>query len=47
MEQLILPLSDQEEAILSLMKQIEHLKDENRSLHEEIKMLKWTLQEHD
>lgn len=47
MEQMIMPLSEQEEAVLSLMKQIEQLKSENQELRDEIKMLKWSIQEHD
>ncbi len=47
MELLQMPLSDQEEAILSLMKQINKLEHENLTLKEENKMLRWTLTEHD
>lgn len=41
------PLSDSEEAVLQLLIELEKLKEENNSLQEEIKMLKWSLQEHD
>lgn len=47
MKQLQTPLSDKEEAILELMKQVRHLQDENENLIEEVKRLKWSLQEHD
>jgi len=47
MELLQMPLSEQEEAILSLMKQVHKLEHENLTLKEENKMLRWTLTEHD
>jgi hypothetical protein len=42
-----IPLSDREEAILELMKQVRHLEEENNNLREELKQLYWRLQEHD
>jgi uncharacterized protein (UPF0335 family) len=42
-----IPLSDKEEAILQLMQKINRLEDENENLREEVKRLKWSLQEHD
>jgi len=47
MEHLQIPLSDREEAILHLMQKVNRLEDENKTLREEIKQLKWSLQEHD
>ncbi len=47
MEQLQMPLSEQEEAVLELLKQVERLKNENQNLKEEIKQLRWSLTEHD
>jgi uncharacterized protein (UPF0335 family) len=47
MEHLQIPLSDKEEAILELMQKINRLEDENKNLKEQIKQLKWSLQEHD
>lgn len=47
MELLQMPLSDQEEAIVSLLQKISKLEVENENLKQEIKLLRWTLQEHD
>lgn len=47
MEHLKIPLSDQEEAILELLKQVKRLENENLNLKEEIKQLRWTLTEQD
>lgn len=47
MEHLVIPLSDAEEAVLELMKQVERLKFENENLKQEILQLKWTLEEKD
>jgi hypothetical protein len=47
MELLKMPLSDQEEAIVSLMQKINKLEHENRELKEELRMLKWSIMEHD
>jgi prefoldin subunit 5 len=42
-----IPLSDREEAILQLLKQVRNLEEENNNLREELKQLYWRLQEHD
>ena len=42
-----MPLSEQEEAILELMKRISRLEHENYNLKEEVKRLHWSIQEHD
>ena len=47
MEHLTIPLSDREEAILELMRQINHLEHQNFLLKEEIKQLRWSLTEQD
>lgn len=47
MEHLQIPLSEQEEAVLELMKKINRLEHENQTLKEEIARLRWTLTEHD
>lgn len=47
MELLKMPLSEQEEALVSLLQKIHKLEVENENLKEEIKMLRWTLTEHD
>jgi prefoldin subunit 5 len=47
MEQMKIPLSDTEEAVYQLMKQLHMLQGENEKLKEEIKRLQWTLTEHD
>jgi hypothetical protein len=47
MQHLIMPLSDAEEAIVELLRQIENLKYENHLLKQEIIQLKWTLEEKD
>jgi len=47
MEHLLVPLSDKEEAILELMQKINRLEDENKNLKDEVKQLKWSIQEHD
>lgn len=47
MELLALPLSEQEEAILELLKQVNRLEYENENLREDNKRLKWSLTEHD
>jgi len=43
----LIPLNDKEEAILQLMQRINDLEFENSNLKEEIKQLRWSLQEHD
>jgi hypothetical protein len=43
----LIPLNDKEEAILQLMQRINDLEYENSNLKEEIKQLRWSLQEHD
>jgi predicted HTH domain antitoxin len=43
----LIPLNDKEEAILELMKRINDLEYENSNLKDEIRQLKWSLQEHD
>jgi predicted RNase H-like nuclease (RuvC/YqgF family) len=43
----LIPLNDKEEAILQLMQKVNELEYENSNLKEEIKQLKWSLQEHD
>ena len=43
----LIPLNDKEEAILKLMQRINDLEYENSNLKDEIKQLKWSLQEHD
>ena len=43
----LIPLNDKEEAILKLMQRVNELEYENSNLKEEIKQLKWSLQEHD
>jgi predicted RNase H-like nuclease (RuvC/YqgF family) len=40
-------LNDKEETILHFMKRISELEYENSNLKDEIKQLKWTLEEHD
>jgi cell division protein FtsB len=47
MKHLQIPLSDTEEAVLQLLRQVNKLEEENAALKEEIKQLKWSLQEHD
>jgi predicted RNase H-like nuclease (RuvC/YqgF family) len=47
MNQQLIPLNDKEEAILKLMQRVNELEYENSNLKEEIKQLKWSLQEHD
>ena len=47
MELLQMPLSEQEEAILSLMQRVNKLEHENITLKEENRLLRWTLTEHD
>jgi hypothetical protein len=47
MELLKMPLTEQEEAILSLMKRINALEHENFILKEDNKRLRWSLTEHD
>lgn len=47
MEQLHIPLSDKEEAILELMQKINRLEHENAELKQEVKELRWSLTEHD
>ena len=47
MEHLKIPLNEQEEAILQLMRQVSHLEHENSLLREENKQLKWSLTEQD
>lgn len=43
----IVPLSDQEEAILELLLENQQLKQENENLKEEVTRLRWTLEEKD
>ena len=43
----LIPLNDSEEAILELMQRINKLEYENSELKDEIKQLRWSLQEHD
>ena len=43
----LIPLNDKEEAILKLMQRVNELEYENSNLKDEIKQLKWSLQEHD
>ena len=43
----LIPLNDSEEAILQLMQRINDLEYENSNLKDEIKQLRWSLQEHD
>jgi hypothetical protein len=47
LELLMMPLSEQEEAILQLLKRINHLEHENFVLKEENRQLRWTLSEQD
>lgn len=47
MEQLKIPLSDAEEAVLQLLTQVKRLEAENAELKEEIKRLRWSIEEHD
>ena len=47
MKYLQIPLSDTEEAVLELLRKVTRLEEENQTLREEIKQLKWSLQEHD
>jgi predicted RNase H-like nuclease (RuvC/YqgF family) len=47
MEKNLIPLNDKEEAILQLMQRVTELEYENSNLKDEIKQLKWSLQEHD
>ena len=47
MEKNLIPLNDKEEAILQLMQRINELEYENSNLKDEIKLLRWTIQEHD
>ena len=48
MEQMQLPLlNETEETLFFFMKRVSELEHENSNLKEEIKLLKWTLQEHD
>lgn len=47
MEQMTIPLSDTEEAVYQLMKQLHMLQGENEKLREEIRRLQWTLMEQD
>ena len=43
----IVPLSDQEEAILELLMEIQKLKQENDNLKEELRQIYWSLEEKD
>jgi len=43
----LIPLNDKEEAILTLMQRVNDLEYENSNLKDEIKLLKWSLEEHD
>ena len=47
LELMKMPLNEQEEAILSLLKRINALEHENYNLKEDIKRLRWSLTEHD
>jgi uncharacterized protein (UPF0335 family) len=42
-----MPLSDTEEAVLQLLQKVSKLEEENKILKEEIKQLRWSIQEHD
>ena len=43
----IVPLSDQEEAILELLMEIQKLKQENDNSKEELRQIYWSLEEKD
>jgi hypothetical protein len=43
----LIPLNDKEEAILTLIQRVNDLEYENSNLKEEIKQLKWSIQEQD
>ena len=43
----LIPLNDKEEAILELMQRINELEYQNSNLKDEIKQLKWSIQEQD
>jgi hypothetical protein len=43
----LIPLNDKEEAILELMQKVNQLEYENSNLKDEIRQLKWSLQEQD
>ncbi|CAB4170527.1 hypothetical protein UFOVP909_76 [uncultured Caudovirales phage] len=43
----LIPLNDKEEAILTLMQRVNDLEYENSNLKDEIKQLKWSIQEQD
>lgn len=47
LEMMKMPLSEQEEAILHLLKQVNRLEHDNQTLKEEIYRLKWSMTEHD
>jgi len=47
MRHLQMPLSDTEEAVLQLLQKVSKLEEENKILKEEIKQLRWSIQEHD
>jgi hypothetical protein len=48
MEQMQLPLlNETEESLFHFMKRVSELEHENANLKDEIKLLKWSLQEHD
>ena len=47
LELMKMPLNEQEEAILQLMKDVNRLEHENFILREDVKRLKWSLAEHD
>lgn len=47
MHLLAMPLSEQEEAILELLKKVGRLEYENENLREEVKRLKWSIVEQD
>ena len=47
LELMKMPLSEQEEAILALMKKINRLEHDYQNLLEENKRLRWSLTEHD
>lgn len=47
LELLTMPLSEQEEAILELLKRINHLEHTNFLLQEENRQLKWSITEQD
>lgn len=47
LEMMKMPLSEQEETILELLRKVNRLEYENGNLRDEIKQLKWSIVEHD